>query len=306
MEGMRSGKDPVATDFCVPAWFAKTVTRADQAYFACSTMKATLVLFPCDSSETSDHGNGEGEVSHASRARATSTCTPFAIRYVPRDGRDGHSAIQNMIGDKPHMLIEVDIQILQLVDELFQYLDKEYLNQQKTLEKTIRNMISASERAAKAKAKKKKVTASKDKGAEKDTKIKKEHNELYNSLGLPCNIPKDDLVQRITEMIAREDALEQIVATSMNAISKQTSIPITRLASEEDRTARSSREKLMQAALEQAKKIDNQIDAQTSDSMFLFGPCAVASSKGHVKIKAKKVKNDIAKDVVQLGKHLMK
>ena len=111
--------------------------------------------------------------------------------------------------------------------------------------------------------------------------------ELLRSMGMDVPETQEQQVEAIKKMIEREDKLEELVTKARQAVPKMSGMPITRLPGEDDRANRSSRSKLMHAALEQAQMTSGNSKSTAVDGpIAIFGPPAAvedAQTRGMVK-----------------------
>ena len=289
------------SDVCLPAWAARTVTRADQAYFVQKS-----VTFPI-------------AMSVDAKPNASPTKLAASIRLDHVDGEGEATA------DCKQLLIHVRVQVLEPHPDAESMIAEERSKQQAQVEKTVRNWIATSEKAAakaknkrggkKAKDKKQAVASEGDVATSTTTADSTQAGqavELLRSMGMDVPETQEQQVEAIKKMIEREDKLEELVTKARQAVPTMSGMPITRLPGEDDRATRSSRSKLMHAALEQAQMTSGGHSKSTVDGpLTIFGPPAAmedAQSKGIVKraVKKKSCRNDVASQVVNLGRHMLK
>ena len=290
-------KDPTASDLCLPAWAARTVTRADQAYFVQKSCVFPLVM----------------SVDAAQDASSATLAASIQLKHLEGD----------TVAESQHLLVRLQVQVLEPHPDAETMIAEERTKQQAQVEKTIRNWIATSEKAA-AKAKNKKGRKAKERqqtpkdegdaaaSAQADATQAGQAVELLRNMGMDVPETQEQQVEAIKKMIEREDKLEELVTKARHAVPKMTGMPITRLPGEDDRANRSSRSKLMHAALEQAQMTTGQSKSTASDGpITIFGPLAAvddAQTRGIVKPSTKKktAKNDMANQVVSLGRHMLK
>ncbi|CAJ1361181.1 unnamed protein product [Effrenium voratum] len=230
----------------VPAWGARAVTRANQAFFKSVTRVFDVALVLTDAASSLTHD--------------------FQLVAWPLDtGRDhANSCVKEQIGDKPHVIFQIRLQCLMPLPDIDDKLEKEWASQQASVEKTVKTWISAAAKAkARATSKKKSAKDGKAEKSEKKADSTKSNQtaEMFAQLGLDLPETADAQVQVLKELLEQESKIEECVARAKSSVLKATSVPITKLASEE--------------------------------------------GQGSI-TKGKKSRNDEAKEVLQLGRHLLK
>ncbi|CAJ1388651.1 unnamed protein product [Effrenium voratum] len=202
-----------------------------------------------------------------------------------------------------------------MLDAADDKLEKEWASQQASVEKTVKTWISAAAKAkARATSKKKSAKDGKAEKSEKKADSTKSNQtaEMFAQLGLDLPETADAQVQVLKELLEQESKIEECVARAKSSVLKATSVPITKLASEEERTHRSARARVMQEALEAAQRMETPDggDCGNADAGCLglhAMQAAFAAGQGQGSItKGKKSRNDEAKEVLQLGRHLLK
>lgn len=321
---MEPGKDPLSSDFCVPGWAAKTVTRMDQAYFQQTTIKLGVVFYKLGKYQTN-----------------------LTAMYLPDMMFDPeqHKQVSAMVEGQKHVRVSVDIQALIPVSDLDDKLEKEVTTQKDNVEKTVRTMITNAQKAAakssanskqKASAKAKSRSGGKPRqgsgaggsGSGAASGVAADPlKDLLASLGVDCPEKLEDREKLVNELISREDKLEEIASKAREAIVKPDKIPITRMVAQEEKNTRAARARVMQEALAQAQKaaasaadpatadkekLENKDTTDPGANAHKLGPLAYAASiKGGSKLfksrttSGKKTDQSLA-HMIALGKHLLK
>lgn len=299
---MEPCKDSVSSDYCVPGWSAKSVTRMDQSNFYQEGMHVDFVIFKYGKSYTD-----------------------IDVTYVPSPdkNKDAHDEVVLRVESLPHVRFEMTFQCLYPHADLEDGLAREMEDKKANIEKQIRSMITtASKAAAKAAnaAEKKRAKAK----AKAGVKVKNgKHGqgqgdgmaEFFSSLGLVMPDDHEERQQKLQEIIDHENQLESLVQKARDGIKMPTQILISKMVGNEERQSRCQRAKVMQEALKKAKADINATDGKDESSLevsFQLGPCAAANNykeSGMVTIlnkRSSKKSDQLCKDVVGLGKHLMR
>lgn len=242
----------LSTEFCVPAWSTRTVSRADQAYFDNMTRSVKIVIFKTG---TSNLDFDVALLGHPlSGVKDSYTC---------------NNEIMKKIQDQktPHIVLEVAVQCLVPVSDLKEKLEKDIADQKKTLEKQLKSTITTAVKSKAKAAKKRKVADDDDTSstATKQTKF------IFDTLGLSIPKDKDEQIQILTGLIEQESTYDTLVKQAVESIKMPSKIPLTRMIGEDDK-AKQNRAKLLQAALAQAQAQSDEASTSTSNSQSnLFG-----------------------------------
>ena len=317
---MEAGKDPLSSDFCVPGWAAKTVTRMDQAYFQQETIKVGVVFSKLGKDQTN----------------LTAMYFPDVLTDPER-----HQQVSAMVQGQKHVRVSVDVQALVPVSDLEEKMEKELTTQKNNVEKIVRTMITNAHKAAaksngnakqkaSAKAKPRTGKASQGSGAGGSgsgaaSRIAADPlKDLFASLGVDCPEKLEDREKLVNELISREDKLEEIASKARDATVKPEKIPITRMVAQEEKHTRAARSRIMQEGLEKAQKAAAEaVDPAAADKEKLenndpganahkLGPLACAASiKGGSKLFKSRTTSGKKTDqslthMIALGKHLLK
>ena len=136
--------------------------------------------------------------------------------------------------------------------------------------------------------------------------------DLFAQLGVEMPSSPEQQVKLLQDLLKEEAKLDECIENAKKSVEKPQQVPLTKLSSDEERNAKNFRAKVMQEAIEAAKKFDSSSgggDASKSDSAFGFQEALLhAESTGarDLIVKKKLNKTDEAKLVLQLGKHLLK
>lgn len=245
---MEAVKDVFSLDLCTPGWGTRSVSRADQAFFEASTWRVKVIMY-MTGPDTLD----------------------FDIRFLPGGTERSQQLTEKFEADKTkHLIIPLDIQTIVPVPDLIEKLDKDIEQQKKALEKQIRNAINTAvkEQAKVSKHKRKHRAAGKglEDADEDKEQVGKQAKFVFETLGLDIPKGKDAQIGILESLIAKEARLDEMVKAAKDSVKRPDKVPLTKLIPEEDR-AKTTRAKLMQQALEQAKQHDT---ANSEISQFGF------------------------------------
>ena len=294
-------KDPITSDFCVPGWAAKAVTRVDQAYFEQASVPIDVVFY-----KTGDNQNALGSI------------------YLPDKvlDQESHEKVCSFVSEKPHVRITLQINILRPVSDIDSKLEKDVQNQKAGVEKTVRSMITNAQKAAarasaKAKAKPKSISKGRKADVQPSNKpLADPLLELFATLGVQAPEAPEDRQKLVEQLLEREGQLESIVEKARDAIVKPDKISITKMVGQDEKQTKGARARIMQEALMNAQKAangDTEKDKEKDKDETVvprLGPQALAASvKGSKLFKGrsagKKTDQSLAQ-VIALGKHLLK
>eukprot|EP00435_Cladocopium_sp_Y103_P034910 s1306_g9.t1 len=235
---MEPVKDTLATDFCLPAWASKVVSRADQAWFETQNVAAKIVIFRT--------GNGDA----------------FDIQHI---NKLNDAVLAELVGNRPHFVTEITVQCLAPVSDIEEKVEKDLQESRKALEKNLRNWITNALKAKTKTVKGKKKANSKDKENQKNAAadaaeavvgvddqglIGKDAEKMFESLGMEMPQNKQDQISALKNLLAEEAEFEKVITKAKEAILPLSHVPITKLS--EDGAKTSNRSKLMQHALNAA------------------------------------------------------
>ncbi|CAK9117612.1 unnamed protein product [Durusdinium trenchii] len=297
---MEPCKDPASSDYCVPGWAAKTVTRADQAFFHQEELKVDVLV-----------------------RKIGSSYTDIDVIYLP-SAKHLHDELVKKYENLPHWVFSLTFQCLTPNEHIADRLLDEVNDARNNMEKQVRSMITTASKAAskavlaaeKAKSKGPKGSG-RGQGGKGGRKLVDPMVEMFTSVGMVMPEDPEKRHEALQEIIDREEKLEEMVEKAKSSVQLPDKIPLTRLLGSDEKQSRSARAKVMQEALLAAKATTDtaadQGDDGANQTVYHIGPQAAAKNmkdKGIITVVNQRSKKGdqsaLAKDVVSRGKHLLK
>ena len=283
------GEDLQTAEVLVPAWYCRPVTKADQAYFAVSTVTVGVTL----------------------KASTSSLASVSVLSFAPPEAdRAGD--------DCKYCKLECSIQMLNPLADINHKLEADLKKNKEKAEKSTRNCINSSVKQAQKAAAAKKKTNKRKRGAEEAGA--EGENADPNGGGENAAVDWAARLQKAEEDQLKIDAL---VNEAVNACKKPSAIPITRLCSDSERVQNSSRAMLLQSVLREKQDAEKKAAAEVVKThaaaalpgklgamaaVQAFERDGVLGGKGKKKAKAggENSAAAAAENVMKLGKHVLK
>lgn len=175
---MEPVRDVLASDLCIPGWSARSVSKADQAFFETCIKLEKVVLYR----------SGDNDLD-------------ISVDYLG-DGGDGHDRMIEKIKSEgiPHFFADLQIQCLRPVSDLEDKLSQDVIDRRKALEKQIRSSISDSVKAKAKAAKKKKLEPEKE---ESHANASKQTKFIFEALGMEIPNSQAEQITVLSDLIAK-------------------------------------------------------------------------------------------------------
>ena len=289
------GENLASAEILVPAWHCKSVAKADQAFFTLATKSIPLWV--------------------SSSCGEDLTSVSFHVADPTADLPVGHTCLER----------QCSLQFLMPVPDLEAKLEADLKARRDKAEKSTRAAIASQikqqqnkeKSAAKAAATKKKGGPRKRKGAP----VPEEDDQPAAAENANPNKQEVDLEAAYKKAAEDEKKLESLIAEAVASCKQPTSIPLTRLSSEGEKAANSTRALLMQNILKEKEAQDKDkakqiAEAESSEPMpgKLGAPAAVqalARDGDGIFQKKKKGKTEntataATENVMKMGKHVLK
>ena len=184
----------------------------------------------------------------------------------------------------------------------------------------INSTIKAKAKASKKKGKKGTAAAAQDEepvGDDGSVPKPSANAEYFAQLGVEMPASAEEQVEMLKGLLEEDAKMDSCIENAKKSVVKASMVPVTKLATEEERNSKNQRTKVMQEALEAAnsfQKGDATSGAKSGNGASSTGPSfgfqaalAHAQATGGRPIQKKKAnKTDEAKVVANLGKHLLK
>eukprot|EP00434_Breviolum_minutum_P006414 symbB.v1.2.005661.t1/scaffold327.1/size259883/14 len=246
-------KDALSSELCLPAWSAKVVSRADQAWFETTHITKQIVIY-----------NEALEEDRRSDSYGNSPCV-LGVTDLGGLETKRREAKTTWLESVPHVVIEVKINCLTPVSNLKDRLQKDLEESKKQVEKNIRTWIAGALKAKSKTVKKKGKKQSKDASAVDAVDVGSSHpaallqdqglagkdaEKIFEAFGMELPKTKEEQVSVLQGLLAEDAHFEELIVKAKEAVVLPSFVPLTKLTDDGSKTA--SRAKLMQEALSAA------------------------------------------------------
>ena len=192
---------------------------------------------------------------------------------------------QLQVSKAAHIIYDITIQCLRPTANIDEKLEKDVKSQREAVEKQVKTMVNNLQKA-KAKAVKKSRRAKEKDGEDDDAVLGKQEKNLFDTLGVGIPASKEESVEVLKSLLQQEEKVNTLIQKAKDVIQKPTSIPLTRLQGEDDRSNK-NRTKMMQQALEQAQKSMNGPEEEATEVQFGLKAACLKAERGGIAPKAK-------------------
>ena len=281
-------KDALSSELCLPAWCAKVVSRADQAWFETTHITKQIVIY-----------NEALPEEMSAKTYGNSPCV-LGVTDLGDLNTKRREVKTSSMESVPHVVVEVKINCLTPVNNHEERLQKDLEEAKKQVEKNIRSWIAGALKA-KSKSVKNKGKKSKQAGTSSNAVdpsepaaaallevqdqglAGKDAEKIFEAFGMELPKTKEQQVHVLQGLLAEDAHFEELIVKAKEAVVLPSFVPLTKLTDDGSKTA--SRAKLMQEALSAAMGStntggDRQGQADVDVIQTKFGLQAAMKSSG--------------------------